>query len=94
MVWLKYVDSSFIRIEKQTSKGSSKINSHCVLLRGYPFELFFGFKPVLSWRGYSGGEAEMARGEKRGAFELNSGSESSLEGWDAGTNRPVFSLYT
>lgn len=35
------------------------------------------------------------RGEKkRGAFELNIGWERSLEGWDAGTNRPVFSLYT
>lgn len=32
--------------------------------------------------------------QKRGAFELNSGWERRLAGWDAGTNRPVFTLYT
>lgn len=32
--------------------------------------------------------------QKRGAFELNSGWERRLEGWDERTNRPVFALYT
>lgn len=43
-------------------------------------------------RGEEGGSVQSTK-QKRGAFELNIGWEKSLEGWDAGTNRPVFTLW-